>query len=87
MALSPPPGWTRTGAKITKKYQFKSFMHAMGFMAEIALFCDKTNHHPEWKNIYTSLWVELSTHDAGDVTDKDITLAKEMDSIFTERYQ
>ena len=82
MTSNTPAGWTSADKKIAKTYRFKSFNDAMRFMAEVAPFCDQTDHHPEWKNIYDRLWVELSTHDAGDVTDKDLKLAAHMDRIF-----
>jgi 4a-hydroxytetrahydrobiopterin dehydratase len=83
MTQSTPTGWTKQDKKIVKKYAFKSFNDAMRFMADIALFCDQTDHHPEWKNIYNQIWVELTTHDAGDVTEKDIALANHMDGVFS----
>ncbi len=85
MTFTPPPGWTGNTKRIARKYKFKSFNDAMRFMAEAAPFCDKTNHHPEWKNIYDQIWVELATHDAGNVvTDKDLRLAAHLDEVFAK---
>ena len=50
-------------------------------MVEVGLFCERADHHPEWTNIYNRVWVELTTHDAGGVTEKDLTLARFIDSI------
>ncbi len=85
MTLTPPTGWTGDEKRIAKKYKFKSFNDAMRFMAAAAPFCDETNHHPEWKNIYDQIWVELATHDAGNiVTDKDLKLAAHLDGVFSK---
>lgn len=78
--ITIPTGWTDGGVKISRLFVFSSFTEAMGFMAEIALYCEKANHHPEWKNIYNKVWVDLTTHDAGGVTEKDLALAAHMDA-------
>ena len=77
-----PQGWTQSDKRLTRKFEFSSFAAAIAFMVEVSLFCERTDHHPEWKNIYNKLWVTLSTHDAGKVTDKDRDLAKKMDEIY-----
>ena len=64
---------------IARKFVFKNFNEAFGFMARAALVAEKMDHHPEWSNVYKTVDVVLSTHDAGGVTDKDIALAKAMD--------
>src|SRR6266550_1593476 len=64
---------------ITRKFVFKNFNEAFGFMARVALAAEKIDHHPEWSNVYKTVDVILSTHDAGGVTEKDIALAKAMD--------
>jgi 4a-hydroxytetrahydrobiopterin dehydratase len=66
--------------KLFKVFRFKDFVEAFDFMTRVAMFSEKINHHPEWKNIYNQIWVELTTHDSGGVTLKDIELAKYMDS-------
>ncbi len=78
-----PEGWSGDEKKIAKTYKFKSFANAVGFMVEVALYCERVDHHPEWKNIYNKVWVELSTHDAGRVTEKDLKLAEHMDEVFS----
>jgi len=77
-----PRGWSGDAQRIAKIYQFKSFAQALAFMVEVGLYCEKADHHPEWKNIYNKVWVELSTHDAGRVTAKDLALAAHMDAVF-----
>jgi len=66
---------------IQKKFSFKDFNEAFGFMSRVALAAEKMDHHPEWFNVYKTVEVTLSTHDAGGVTEKDIALAKSMDAI------
>jgi 4a-hydroxytetrahydrobiopterin dehydratase len=77
-----PQGWSGDAQRIVRTYQFKSFAQSLAFMVEIGLYCEKTDHHPEWKNIYNKVLVELTTHSAGRVTAKDLTLAARMDAVF-----
>ena len=65
---------------IARKFTFKNFNEAFGFMARVALVAEKMDHHPEWSNVYKTVDVVLSTHDAGGVTEKDVALAKAMDA-------
>ena len=76
-------GWTLVADRdaITKDYVFKSFIRAFAFMSGAALHAEKLNHHPEWSNVYNRVSVALTTHDAGGLTDLDITLAKRMDAL------
>ena len=82
-ALAALDGWSRPddGIAIEKSYKFKSFREAFGFMTEAALAAEKFNHHPEWFNVYKTVEVTLSTHDAGGLTEKDIALAQAMDKL------
>jgi 4a-hydroxytetrahydrobiopterin dehydratase len=77
------PGWTDTIGReaIERTFVFKDFSEAFGFMARAALVAEKSDHHPEWRNVYKTVEVVLSTHDAGGVTALDIALAKAMDAI------
>jgi 4a-hydroxytetrahydrobiopterin dehydratase len=77
-----PAGWSGDDLRIARSYKFKTFAQALAFMVEVGLFCEKADHHPEWKNIYNNVWVELTTHDAGRVTAKDLGLAAHMDAVF-----
>ena len=74
-------GWALNGNGIEKKFQFKDFIEAFAFMTRVALLAEKANHHPEWSNVYNSVHIRLSTHDAGGLTEKDFTLAKKVDSL------
>lgn len=81
-ALKTLSGWTPVEGRdaISRKFQFKDFSAAFGFMTRVALLAEKMDHHPEWFNVYNKVDVTLSTHDAGGVTQNDIDMAKAMDS-------
>jgi 4a-hydroxytetrahydrobiopterin dehydratase len=70
-------GWTYSPQKkcISKEFSFKSFTQTFALMTQVAMYAESHNHHPEWRNVYTKLWIELSTHDASGVTRKDLELA------------
>jgi len=72
-------GWTHAKKKLRKEFKFANFRDAFAFMTRCALEIEKMDHHPEWFNVYNKLTVELTTHDAGDVTMKDVKLAQIMD--------
>ncbi|KMW60612.1 Pterin-4-alpha-carbinolamine dehydratase [Candidatus Rhodobacter oscarellae] len=76
-------GWQMVEGRdaIQKSYQFKNFVEAFGFMTRAALWAEKWNHHPEWFNVYRSVDVTLSTHDADGLTELDVKLAKKMDTL------
>jgi len=82
-ALSGIPGWSETQGRdaLGKTFVFKDFNEAFGFMTRAALVAEKMDHHPEWRNVYKTVEVVLSTHDAGGVTALDIELAKAMNAI------
>src|ERR1700743_1379974 len=83
LALAELPGWADVGGReaITRTFVFKDFNEAFGFMSRAALVAEKHDHHPEWRNVYKTVEVVLSTHDAGGVTAKDIELAPAMNTI------
>jgi 4a-hydroxytetrahydrobiopterin dehydratase len=80
-ALSDLDGWARTedGIAIEKRFAFKTFSEAFGFMTRAALAAEKLDHHPEWFNVYNKVDVRLTTHDAGGLTGLDFDLARRMD--------
>lgn len=74
--------WEEKGGKLYRKFEFKDFSQAFGFMARVALEAEKMDHHPEWKNVWNTVECWLSTHDAGDViTDKDRELARKIEKL------
>jgi 4a-hydroxytetrahydrobiopterin dehydratase len=82
-ALEKLAGWSEVSGRdaITKKFTFKDFNEAFGFMTRSALLAEKLDHHPEWFNVYKTVDVTLSTHDAGGVTDLDVELATAMNRL------
>lgn len=82
-ALGRLKGWSEVKDRdaISKKFVFADFNAAFGFITRAALIAEKMDHHPEWFNVYKTVEVTLSTHDAGGVTDKDVTLAQAMDKL------
>ena len=74
-------GWRRDGKRIQKTFEFPNFVAAWGFMSKAALTAEVMNHHPEWLNVYGTVKVSLSTHDADGLTNLDFELAAKMDSL------
>ncbi|CAI5439418.1 unnamed protein product [Caenorhabditis angaria] len=66
---------------IFKKFTFKDFNEAFGFMTRVGLKADKMDHHPEWFNVYNRVDITLSTHDCGGLSQKDVKLAKFIESV------
>jgi 4a-hydroxytetrahydrobiopterin dehydratase len=85
-ALGELPGWADVAGReaIAKTFIFKDFNQAFGFMTRAALVAEKSDHHPEWRNVYKTVEVVLATHDAGGITGLDIELAKAMNAIAGE---
>jgi 4a-hydroxytetrahydrobiopterin dehydratase len=85
-ALKGLPGWAEMQGRkaIGRTFVFKDFNEAFGFMARAALVAEKSDHHPEWRNVYKTVEVVLATHDAGGVTALDIALAKAMSAIASQ---
>lgn len=81
-ALASLEGWSLVDGReaIEKRYVFKDFVEAFGFMARCALEAEKADHHPEWANVYRTVDVVLTTHDASGLTDKDVALARAFDA-------
>ena len=81
--LASLPNWTpdAAGKSIHRELKFADFSEAWGFMNRVALVAQSQDHHPEWSNVYNTVNITLSTHDAGGLTGKDVTLAKAIDAI------
>lgn len=74
--------WTETENALQKEFKFRNFVEAFGFMSKVALEAEKMNHHPNWENSYNKVYIELTSHDAGDtVTEKDRKLAAIIDNL------
>ena len=78
-AMADLDGWSVRDGKLHREYVFASFVEAFAFMTAAALCAERKNHHPEWYNVYRTVRVDLSTHDAGGITLWDVELAKEFD--------
>ena len=83
--LSDLAGWKLEGGKLHREFQFANFAEAFGFMTQVALQAEKMDHHPEWSNVYNRLEVDLTTHDAGGITELDFELASHMSAISASR--
>ncbi len=80
-AIETLHGWSIEQDKLHREYRFADFIHAFGFMATAAIAIEKMNHHPEWSNVYDRVTVDLSTHDAGGITGKDVILAQTLEKL------
>jgi len=74
-AVAPLTGWSVKDGKLHREYKFRDFQHAIEFMVAAAAGIEKMNHHPEWANVYNRVTVDLVTHSAGGITQKDFDLA------------
>jgi 4a-hydroxytetrahydrobiopterin dehydratase len=85
-ALASLPGWKPVPGRdaLARVFTFKDFSAAFGFMSRVALVAEKMDHHPEWRNVYKTVDVVLSTHDAGGITALDVKLATAMNAIAAE---
>lgn len=79
--LTSLPGWKFKDNALEKDFVYTNFREAMSQMLQIAFICESKDHHPEWTNVYNKLKIRLSTHDAGGVTDKDFSLAAEIEKL------
>lgn len=77
------PSWREVAGRdaITRRFKFPDFSAAFAFMTRVALLAEKSDHHPEWTNVYDTVDITLSTHDAGGVTEKDVALAKAIEGL------
>lgn len=79
--LAKLENWTFVNDGIEKKFEFKNFNEALGFIVQVGLLAETKNHHPELFNVYNKVNIRLSTHDANGVTSKDFDLAKAIDKL------
>lgn len=80
-ALTELEGWSFKDNGIEKNFVFEDFKEALSIMMGVGIIAEEMNHHPEWFNVYNKLDIRLSTHDAGGVTEKDIKLAKKIETL------
>lgn len=86
-AMKGLSGWAlaEAGDAIHKRFTFRNFGEAFAFMTRVAMAAEKLDHHPDWSNVYKTVDVKLSTHDAGGLTELDFKLAKQMDRYAGEK--
>ena len=78
-------GWKVINGKVSKSFEFADFVEAFGFMTRVALEAEKMNHHPEWFNVYSSVKIDLVTHDVDGISNYDIRLAGIIDRLIASR--
>lgn len=79
--LDTLPGWTLVAGKLHKAFVFGDFVEAWAFMSAVALVAETMGHHPEWANLWNRVTVDLTTHDAGGISGRDIELAARMNTL------
>ena len=78
--------FTHINNALEANFSFDNFIDAFAFMTQVAFYCEKMNHHPNWSNVYNTVHIKLTTHDAGNVvTDKDRDLAKVIEQIYNNK--
>jgi 4a-hydroxytetrahydrobiopterin dehydratase len=70
---------------ITRRFAFRDFSEAWGFMSRVALLAERQDHHPEWSNVWNRVEILLSTHDAGGLSERDLRLARAIDAVAAGR--
>ena len=80
-ALRALPGWSLANGKLHREFQFADFGAAFGFMTRVALEAEKRDHHPDWSNVWNRVAVDLVSHDAGGVTERDVALAQRISEL------
>lgn len=80
-ALDRLPGWTVARGRLCWEQRFRDFVEAFGFMARVALVAESMNHHPDWRNAWATVSIELVTHDAGGITLRDLELARRISEL------
>ncbi|RMF75398.1 MAG: 4a-hydroxytetrahydrobiopterin dehydratase [Planctomycetota bacterium] len=80
-ALRALPGWALKDGMLHREYQFADFVEAFGFMTSAALIAESMRHHPDWRNVYNRVTIDLTTHDAGGVTGRDVELAGRLEAL------
>jgi 4a-hydroxytetrahydrobiopterin dehydratase len=85
--LTALAGWTLQAGKLHREYRFADFVEAFGFMTSVALIAERMNHHPEWFNVWSTVRIDLTTHDAAGISAKDFELAAQIERLAAGRTQ
>ena len=76
-----PRGWERRDERLHREFVFGNFREAFGFMTQVALLAEKADHHPDWSNSWNRVVIDLTSHDAGGVTERDVALAEAINAL------
>lgn len=81
--MADPEGWLRSedGKALMRTFQFKDFSEAFAFLTRVALHAEKVDHHPEFTSVWNRVDFRLTSHDAGDVTERDVKLAEAINDL------
>ncbi len=79
--LTQNTDWILKENKLHRDFQFKNFVEAFSFMTKVSAIAELQNHHPEWCNVYNKVVIDLTTHEANGITERDFLLAIEMERI------
>ena len=79
--LADLAGWSLQQGKLQREIQFEDFVEAFGFMTKVAIVAERLNHHPEWFNVYRTVRIDLTTHEAGGISERDFELAQAIDDL------
>jgi len=79
--LKEIPAWSLVDGKLHRELKFDDFVQAFGFMSKVAIVAEKMDHHPEWFNVYSTVKIDLNTHDVGGLSQLDFDLAQRIDGL------
>ncbi|MEY4512261.1 MAG: hypothetical protein RLZZ450_4383 [Pseudomonadota bacterium] len=79
--LAALPKWAVVAGKLHRELKFLDFVHAFGFMTQVAIIAERSDHHPEWSNVYNRVVIDLTTHDADGLSTRDFELAAAIDAL------
>lgn len=80
-ALPGLPGWSIREGKLHREFQFQDFGEAFGFMLRVGLIAERLDHHPDWRNVYNRVTIDLHTHDRGGITEFDLEFARRANAL------
>ncbi len=83
-SLQKLPGWNVKDDKLHRELKFKNFVQAWGFMTQVAILAEQMDHHPEWRNVYSQVTIDLTTHEAGGISQRDFELARKIDETLAD---
>jgi 4a-hydroxytetrahydrobiopterin dehydratase len=79
--MSDPGRWTEVDGKLHRELTFADFAEAWAFMERVAALAEERDHHPDWSNSWNTVVIDLVSHDAGGITDRDRSLAAAIDEL------